>query len=136
VTAPLAKADGGYITGPGTSRSDSIPARLSNGEFVVRADAVAKHRPLLEAINSDRIPRFANGGIVGAGQSVPSIGGVTTIAPTIAVTVQGSPGMSYADHHKMGENIGKAAMAHVRELVSKELYNQRRPGGLLQGAKR
>jgi len=33
-------AGGGYITGPGTSTSDSIPARLSDGEFVLRAAAV------------------------------------------------------------------------------------------------
>jgi hypothetical protein len=134
--APIAKADGGYIRGPGTGRSDSIPARLSNGEFVVNAAATAKHRPVLEAINSDRIPRFANGGSVGAGPSVPMIGGATIVAPTIAVTVQGSPGMSNADHQRMGENVGKAAMAHVREMIGKELYNQRRPGGLLQKANR
>ncbi|ABE63267.1 hypothetical protein Nham_2477 [Nitrobacter hamburgensis X14] len=132
VTAPLAKANGGYITGPGTARSDSIPARLSNGEFVVNAGATAKHRAVLEAINGDRIPRFADGGIVGNTPSMPMIGGSTIVAPTIAVSVQGSPGMSQADHQKMGENIGKAAMDHVRELMTKEIYNQRRPGGLLQ----
>jgi hypothetical protein len=33
-------ATGGYITGAGTGTSDSIPAMLSNGEFVVRAAAV------------------------------------------------------------------------------------------------
>lgn len=31
---------GGEITGPGTGTSDSIPARLSDGEFVMTADAV------------------------------------------------------------------------------------------------
>jgi len=38
--AAWGKANGGYITGPGTSTSDSIPARLSNGEYVIRAAAV------------------------------------------------------------------------------------------------
>lgn len=33
-------AAGGYISGPGTGTSDSIPARLSNGEYVIRAAAV------------------------------------------------------------------------------------------------
>jgi hypothetical protein len=32
--------DGGHIKGPGTGTSDSIPARLSNGEYVVSADTV------------------------------------------------------------------------------------------------
>ena len=35
-----AKADGGEIVGPGTPTSDSIPAMLSDGEFVMNARAV------------------------------------------------------------------------------------------------
>ncbi|WP_275629026.1 phage tail length tape measure family protein [Pseudomonas sp. 273] len=46
-------ADGGFVSGPGTSRSDSIPAMLSNGEFVVNAAATRRNRALLEAINSN-----------------------------------------------------------------------------------
>lgn len=53
-------ARGGIISGPGSSTSDSVPAWLSNGEFVVNAAATAEHRPLLEAINN----RFASGGFV------------------------------------------------------------------------
>ena len=45
-------ATGGYVRGPGSSTSDSIPANLSNGEFVVNAAATRKNRALLEAINS------------------------------------------------------------------------------------
>lgn len=45
-------ADGGFVSGPGTKRSDSIPARLSNGEFVVNADATRRNRSLLESINN------------------------------------------------------------------------------------
>ena len=33
-------AEGGFVSGPGTEMSDSIPARLSDGEFVIRASAV------------------------------------------------------------------------------------------------
>ena len=36
----LNRADGGEIVGPGTSTSDSIPAMLSDGEFVMNAKAV------------------------------------------------------------------------------------------------
>tara|TARA_A100001515_G_scaffold60215_1_gene47465 strand:- start:981 stop:3401 length:2421 start_codon:yes stop_codon:yes gene_type:complete len=34
------KAEGGFVSGPGTETSDSIPARLSDGEFVIKASAV------------------------------------------------------------------------------------------------
>jgi TP901 family phage tail tape measure protein len=37
------RAAGGYISGPGSSSSDSIAAMLSNGEYVVRASAVSKY---------------------------------------------------------------------------------------------
>jgi hypothetical protein len=58
-------AGGGRVRGPGTSTSDSIWAKLSNGEFVVKARAVAHYGPsLLSAINNMRIPRFAAGGFV------------------------------------------------------------------------
>jgi tape measure domain-containing protein len=57
-------ATGGRIIGPGTGTSDSIPAMLSNGEFVINARQTSKFLPLLEAINSGDIKRFASGGLV------------------------------------------------------------------------
>jgi len=59
------KAAGGYITGPGTGTSDSIPAMLSNGEYVIRSAAVdAVGLSTLDAINAGRVPEFADGGSV------------------------------------------------------------------------
>ena len=44
-------AQGGKVTGPGTGTSDSIPANLSNGEFVMTAKATRIFEPLLAAMN-------------------------------------------------------------------------------------
>lgn len=44
-------AVGGYVSGAGTSTSDSIPARLSNGESVMTARATSMFSPLLSAFN-------------------------------------------------------------------------------------
>ncbi|MHB1369265.1 MAG: phage tail tape measure protein [Pseudomonadaceae bacterium] len=66
-------ATGGYVTGPGTSTSDSIPARLSAGEYVVNAAAVKRVGvAFLQSINGISAgPRvagptlaFAAGGLV------------------------------------------------------------------------
>lgn len=68
-----ALAGGGMLRGPGTGTSDSILARVSNGEYVVRAAAVNHYGAnLLNRINSMSIPRFAGGGQVGgrAGSTV------------------------------------------------------------------
>ena len=40
VSSSKTAASGGEVTGPGTGTSDSVPARLSDGEFVVTAKAV------------------------------------------------------------------------------------------------
>ncbi|WP_278439584.1 tape measure protein [Pseudomonas oryzihabitans] len=67
-------ATGGQISGPGTGTSDSILARLSNGEFVMRAAAVRHYGPdLLEQLNARRLPRFATGGAVGRVPAIPPV---------------------------------------------------------------
>ena len=45
-------AEGGKVNGPGTGTSDSIPANLSNGEFVMTAKATKIFEPLLMVMNS------------------------------------------------------------------------------------
>lgn len=62
------KARGGLINGPGTGTSDSVPAMLSDGEYVVNAAATKRNRRLLEAINSDQVQHFARGGLTKAQQ--------------------------------------------------------------------
>ncbi len=95
-------AEGGLIRGPGGPKSDSIPARVSPGEYIVKADAVsafgvhnleAINRGLkipsiernLEAINRGlkipsierlSLPKFAEGGLVG---NVGGVGGDSNI---------------------------------------------------------
>jgi len=80
-------AEGGYISGPGTSTSDSIPAWLSDGEYVVNAAATAANLPLLEMINNggdirdlfqvvtgSKLHAYAGGGFVGTGSALPAWG--------------------------------------------------------------
>ncbi|WP_019148463.1 phage tail tape measure protein [Timonella senegalensis] len=53
---PAKKAFGGFVFGPGTQTSDSIPTMLSNGEFVVRAREAQKpsNSALLRAMNAGK----------------------------------------------------------------------------------
>ncbi len=95
-------AGGGVVRGPGTGTSDSIFARLSNGEFVMPALATRAFRPQLEAMRSmfsgfnmprPRPMRFATGGMVsaGGGSRTPinlSIGGETFGLESDAATAQ------------------------------------------------
>jgi hypothetical protein len=69
-------ATGGYISGPGGPTSDSIPAMLSDGEYVVRASAVSSYgKGMLDAINNKKFAtgglatKYAIGGAVGTGNN-------------------------------------------------------------------
>lgn len=69
----LRLASGGYVSGPGSATSDSIPAWLSNGEFVMNAQATKAFGPWLQAMNDNKLRGFAYGGPVdGNVVSMPS----------------------------------------------------------------
>lgn len=55
---------GGYVQGSGTGTSDSIPARLSNGESVMTAKATSMFSPILSAFNQlgGGVPIVTNNG--------------------------------------------------------------------------
>lgn len=56
-------AAGGLLSGPGTGTSDSMLARVSNGEYVVKASSVSKYGlGMLHALNDGKLPRFDEGG--------------------------------------------------------------------------
>ncbi|WHA40172.1 D-alanyl-D-alanine carboxypeptidase family protein [Agrobacterium larrymoorei] len=125
-------ADGGQVRGPGTSRSDSIPTMLSDGEFVVNARATDKNRSLLEAINSGKAPRLDTGSVTGSTSS--KSGGTSLSVGDINVNVQstGSSGDAAKDNENaknMGKEVGKAIDQHMTDWA----INQMRPGGLLAG---
>lgn len=73
IAAPQRYREGGHVRGPGTGTSDSINAKLSDGEFVMPADTVRKVgvRRLQELVNMTHMPsgkaphpaQYADGGL-------------------------------------------------------------------------
>ena len=144
--AAAGHANGGYISGPGTSRSDSIMARLSNGEFVVNADATSRYRSLLHAINDNRVPAFADGGYIGdmapltyGPEASPAVAAPPSsnisISSPVTVTVNGSAsGDSEADGKFANEVAAKTVKRleeSMRTVVVSEIMKQMRPGGMM-----
>ena len=65
ISKPRGLAMGGYVSGAGSSTSDSIPALLSNGESVINAASTQMFKPLLSTINQIGGGRkFASGGVI------------------------------------------------------------------------
>jgi hypothetical protein len=91
------KAQGGMVTGAGTETSDSIPAMLSNGEFVVNARSTRLFQPLLTAINGYGVntPAFAAGGLVSQQAEAPRMDNTERIAEAIQVGMANQPIRTY-----------------------------------------
>lgn len=64
---PIGFATGGRVSGPGTETSDSILARLSRGEFVVRSAIAKRIVPFLDALNSGQAEALAAAGYATGG---------------------------------------------------------------------
>lgn len=75
-------ADGGHIRGAGTATSDSILARLSDGEYVQPTKAVKHYgTDFMEAVRTRQLPKFAKGGLTGGGTWPMSIDLSETLIP-------------------------------------------------------
>lgn len=84
------EATGGYISGPGTSTSDSIPAMLSNGEYVLNASSV-------EAIGVDNLNR-----INAAGRNADAFVGGSTIGGSVTLNVSAMDASGFGDFLNRG----------------------------------
>lgn len=94
LTNPKGKAGGGHITGAGGPTSDSIPAWLSNGEYVMRAAAVQHYGlGMMHAVNAGR---FADGGPVATYASRRATDG-TSGQPLNVVVTDGAFGQAIND---------------------------------------
>lgn len=84
------KATGGYISGPGTSTSDSIPTMLSNGEYVLNASSV-------DAIGVDNLNR-----INAAGRNADAFVGGSTIGGSVTLNVSAMDASGFGDFLNRG----------------------------------
>ncbi len=105
------RATGGPVWGPGTATSDSIPARLSNGEYVVQARSVQKYGlGFLNAVNKGR---YALGGLVQKFQA----GGVVRPRIDIDTDAHGT-GQAYAQARAELIRIARGVVAEDRAAAA------------------
>lgn len=106
-------ATGGHIKGPGTGTSDSILARLSNGEYVVRAAAVRKYGlQTLHAMNNMRLPKFASGGLVDSVTNMQSAQAKSI--GTLNFNLPGGESFSVNTTGDFSEDLHRAALKYGR----------------------
>ncbi len=123
---------GGLVRGPSTGTSDSIPALLSNGEFVLTKEAV--DRIGVNTLNMlNNTSRFANGGLVGSrgggGRRAAPLGNTTHIdTPTINITIESGAG---ENDEELAQRTAKAVRDQMRNLVREEVIDMQRSGNPL-----
>lgn len=123
-------SNGGAVWGAGTATSDSIPALLSNGEFVINAASTRRHRALLEAINQNR---YASGGAVGVAPQVAALGGgVGGMTVNITINRDGSSDSSVDGDVEMAQQLGAALPAMIEHWY---VNNVARVGGRYHGSR-
>lgn len=124
-------SNGGAVWGAGTATSDSIPALLSNGEFVINAASTRRHRALLEAINQNR---YASGGAVGVAPQVAALGGggVGNMTVNITINRDGSSESSVDGDVEMAKQLGAALPAMIENWY---VNNVARVGGRYHGGR-
>jgi hypothetical protein len=77
----LAFADGGLVPGSGGPRADDVLARVSSGEYVVKASSVSKFGSgFFDAVNAGQMPNMGGGGGGGGGFGIDA-GLMDSIAP-------------------------------------------------------
>lgn len=87
------KAAGGMVHGPGDGSVDTFLTPTANGEFIVNAQATARNRHLLEAINSGgKVRGYAEGGYVGADSRRMAARGGSALPASIYMDLRGSNG--------------------------------------------
>lgn len=99
-------ATGGYVSGPGSGTSDSINARLSNGESVINARSTAMFGPLLSSLNQ------AGGGVAFNPAKSGSREGYTYLASAVAAGVKAAGLSVSVDEIKRVET----RVADIKEL--------------------
>lgn len=84
----------GPISGPGTTTSDSILARVSKGEWIINAAVGQRYGSLLRAITTGKaLPGFAYGGYAGNAAGDLFVPGVGSQAMSAAITNANSTGI-------------------------------------------
>ena len=122
-------ATAGFVSGPGTGTSDSIPAMLSNGEYVIRANAVSKYGiGMLSKINTGD---FGVGSLSSPSYSINSASNIpsgtkanyanvdnSSVYNSYSINVTASSGMST-------EDVANAVMTKIKQYGDRNIRGNR-----------
>ena len=113
-----------YMTNGGRAMgSDTVPAMLTPGEFVVNKAATKAYRPLLERINESKYP-----GMLGRGgmTQIPVSNISTSVSDNSTAVYNYNLGFSINGASSNANDIARAVMREIKNVDSQRIRGQRR----------
>jgi TP901 family phage tail tape measure protein len=120
--------NGGMVMGPGSGTSDSIPAMVSNGEFITSAKRTKQYLPLLQAIAQGKVPGYASPdggslvnlkGYTNAVHITSPEGNADTFDPqALSSELRAGGGKAFAPVvHEIARQLGGASQAEISRII-------------------
>ena len=124
----LGLANGGLVpkyfaVGGKAIGSDTIPAMLTPGEFIVNKSAAKQYKPLLESINQSKYPAMI-GSDYAAGMTVNNIS--TAVSDNSSAVYNYSLGFNINGNSSNPNEIARAVIEQIKQIDSQRIRGQRR----------
>jgi TP901 family phage tail tape measure protein len=119
---PQYMASGGFSIG-----TDTVPAMLTPGEFVVRKSVADQYGPLLESLNSGTYKSFEAPTYSNMNNSAVKVGVGSSNAPSdnSSKVYNYNVGISVSNTNASADDIAKVVMAEIKYIDSQRLRGQR-----------
>jgi hypothetical protein len=112
-----------YMSFGGAVGSDTVPAMLTPGEFVMNKAASKAYRPLLERMNESKYPGMLGGG----GMTQIPVNNITTSMNDNSTAVYNyNLGFSINGSNGSAKDIANAVMREIKNVDSQRIRGQRR----------
>ena len=123
-----------YFAQGGRIGSDTVPAMLTPGEFVVNKSAAKTFGPLLTAINESKYPSMLSAGMMSPTYSIsapnnivtmPVNNSATSISDNSNTVYNYNVGISVGGTNVNPDRIARAVMDEIKYVDSQRIRNQR-----------
>jgi hypothetical protein len=124
----VGKALGGvvtkYMARGGAVGSDTVPAMLTPGEFIVNKAAAKRFGPMLRSINESKYPSMLGG--MGGSTIVPINNVSTSMSDNSTAVYNYNLGFSINGNNSNANDIARAVMTQIKNVDAQRIRGQRR----------
>jgi hypothetical protein len=113
-----------YMANGGAIGSDTVPAMLTPGEFVVNKAAAQQFGPMLQSINESKYPSMLGG--MGGSTVVPINNVSTSMSDNSTAVYNYNLGFSINGSNSNANDIARAVMTEIKNVDAQRIRGQRR----------